>query len=67
MAYRGEVIYQMSHRCFPAEDLVVEADGDGGATLIVVEGNFPIDYLIKFRQRFDSEDGACDAADQMHR
>jgi hypothetical protein len=65
MAYRGEVIFQASYCISPDEDVVVEADGLGGATLVIVEGNYPIDYLLKLQRGFDSEEEACEAADQM--
>ena len=58
----GEVIFRASQSTWPDNDVVVEADGVGGAKLLVVEGNYPVDYSIKFEQRFGSEDEACDAA-----
>jgi len=65
VSYRGEVIFRAAYSIFPDEDLVVEADGAGGATLLVVEGNYPIDYLVKAQHEFDSEEEACAKADQM--
>ena len=65
VSYPGEVIFRASYNIFPDEDLVVEADGAGGATLLVVEGNYPIDYLVKAQHEFDSEEEACEKADQM--
>ena len=65
VSYRGEVIFRAAYSIFPDEDLVVEADGAGGATLLVVEGNYPIDYLVKAQHEFDSEEEACEKADQM--
>ncbi|HYT60913.1 MAG TPA: hypothetical protein VEL06_12125 [Haliangiales bacterium] len=49
------------------EDIIVEADGFGGATLLVVEGNYPISYSIKRQRRFTREDEACEAAEAMAR
>ena len=46
-------------------DIVVEADGLGGATLLIVEGNYPLDYLVHKEQSFSSEEDACNAADDM--
>ena len=40
-------------------------DGKGGATLIVVEGNYPIDFLIHNDRNYVSEDEAFEAADRM--
>jgi len=65
VSYPGEVIFRASYNIFPDEDLVVEADGAGGATLLVVQGNYPIDYLVKAQHEFDSEEEACEKADQM--
>jgi hypothetical protein len=48
-------------------DIVVEADGLGGARLLIVQGNYPTDYLIHREQKFGLEDAACDAADAMVR
>lgn len=45
--------------------LVVEADGFGGATASVVEGNYPVDYSTKFERVFDSEQEAESAAEAV--
>jgi hypothetical protein len=45
----------------------VEAGGQGDARLLIVEGNYPIDYLIKSERLFASEDEACEAADELTR
>ncbi len=42
--------------------LVVVADGYGRASLLEVEGNYPVDYLQHEKQDFDSEEAACAAA-----
>jgi hypothetical protein len=39
-------------------------DGIGGAKLLVVTGNYPIDYSIKSERNFKSEDAACEAAEE---
>lgn len=46
-------------------DIVVEADGLGGAKLLVVDGNYPIDYLTKSEKVFGTEDAACEAAEKL--
>jgi hypothetical protein len=61
----GEVIFQAPKSLWSEADIVVEADGLGGARLLVVEGNYPIDYMIKLDRKFDNEDAACDAAQKL--
>ena len=65
MSYRGEILFRACYSVWPDQELVVEADGKGAATLMIVEGNYPIDYLIKQQHSFGSENAACDAADEM--
>jgi hypothetical protein len=65
MSYRGEILFDACYSVWPDEKLIVEADGKGGANLMIVEGNYPIDYFIKQYRCFSSEDAACDAADEM--
>ncbi len=65
MAEPGDILFQGSFSVWPDEDLVVEADGTGGAILMIIEGNYPIDYLVKQHHTFSSEEAACDAADKM--
>ena len=62
---RGETLYQAPQSMWSDNDIVVEADGSGGAKLLIVEGNYPIDYLIHRAKRFASEEEACEAADAM--
>jgi hypothetical protein len=45
--------------------VVVEADGFGGATTSVVEGNYPIDYVTKFERFLPSEQDAEAAAEEL--
>ena len=45
--------------------VIVEADGFGGATTSVVEGNYPVDYLIKFERSFPNEEEAEAAAEEV--
>ena len=52
---------------FDDEEIVVEADGFGGATLSIVEGNYPIDFLSLRETKFTSEHGAIAAAEQLVR
>jgi hypothetical protein len=52
----GEVIWQA--RLDFDELLVVVADGYGRASVLRVSGNYPVEYLLKDRRDFDSEDAA---------
>ena len=62
---RGEMIFQAPRTMWSATDVVVEADGEGGAKLLTVEGNYPADYLTHKEQRFQTEDEACEAAERL--
>jgi hypothetical protein len=61
----GEIIFEAPQGRWSDNDVVVEADGVGGAKLLVVEGNHPIDYSIKSERKFESEDEACEAAERL--
>jgi len=61
----GKVIFlEPLDVCSDAE-VVVEADGFGGAKTTVVEGHYPIDYVNKFERYFASESEAEGAADDL--
>ena len=62
---RGEMLYQAARSMWSATDVVVEADGSGGAKLLIVEGNYPADYLTHKEQLFHTEGEACEAADRL--
>ena len=51
----------------PSSDdvVVVQADGFGGATASIVEGNYPVDYVTKFEKSFPSEKDAEAAAEEL--
>ena len=59
----GQVISLASLGVSPDDTVVVEADGFGGATTSVVEGNYPVDYIDKFERFFPSESEARGAAE----
>ncbi len=61
----GEMIFQAPRSMWSATDVVVEADGNGGARLLIVEGNYPADYLTHKEQYFQTEDEACEAAERL--
>ena len=48
-----------------AGPIVVEADGFGGATTSIIEGNYPLDYITKFERFFPSEEEAAAAAEEV--
>ena len=45
--------------------IVVEANGFGGATVSIVEGNYPVDYCTTFEKCYSSEKDAEYAAVAM--
>ena len=55
---RGEVTFFAPRDGIGDDIVVVEADGLGGATTSVVEGNYPVDYVIKLEKSFSSEQEA---------
>lgn len=62
---RGEMIFQAPTSMWSSTDVVVEADGEGGAKLLVVEGNYPADYVTHQIKCFQTEGRACDAAERL--
>ena len=63
----NEVLYKAPQSTWSDNDIVVEAEGQGDARLLIVEGNYPIDYLIKSERVFASEIEACEAAEKLTR
>ena len=61
----GAVIYRADLDAASDDMVLVEADGFGGATTRVVEGNYPVDYIAKFEKFFPTEAEAESAADQL--
>lgn len=59
------VIYKADFNSIDDEMIVVEADGLGGATLKVAEGNYPIDFLCLLEKRFRTEAAAIEAAEKL--
>lgn len=59
----GTVVYQ--NRRWDDSLILVEADGFGGATTLIVEGNYPIDYSMKFERSFASEREAEEMAEAL--
>lgn len=61
----GTVVYSSLLRSLGDEVVVVEADGMGGATTSVVEGNYPIDFTTKYEEQFPSEEIAIRKAENL--
>jgi hypothetical protein len=61
----GKVTYLAPLDVSADDAVVVEADGLGGATTSVVEGNYPVDYVIKFERFFPTESEAESAAEEL--
>jgi hypothetical protein len=61
----NSVIFRAAINPVDDEEILVEADGLGGAKLSVIEGNYPIDFLSLRETRFATEVGAIMAAEQM--
>jgi hypothetical protein len=59
---RREVLFRADLSYGDDEVLLVEADGFGGGVLRVVEGNYPVDYLIRDEREFSTEAEAFEAA-----
>ncbi|MEW6542769.1 MAG: hypothetical protein AB1411_04065 [Nitrospirota bacterium] len=59
------VLYLSPLYALEDEVVVVEADGFGGATTCVVEGNYPVDYITKFEKHFVSEEKALRMAEDL--
>ncbi len=61
----GEVLYRAELDLIQDKIVLVEADGFGGATTKVVEGNYPVDYFTKFEKAFATEEEAITAAEAV--
>jgi hypothetical protein len=61
----NSVIFRAPINSIDDEEVVVEADGLGGARISVVEGNYPIDFLSLRETEFATEAGAIEAAEQI--
>jgi hypothetical protein len=61
----GETTYQAELDVTSDDRVVVVADGFGGATTRIVEGNYPVDYTIKFEKFFQRESEAESAAAEL--
>ena len=57
----GQISYWAPLGVTTEKSVVIESDGFGGATTILVEGNYPLDYIIHSEKSFltDDEAEAC--------
>jgi hypothetical protein len=61
----GMVLYYAPVLPLEDEMMVVVANGFGGATTSIVEGNYPIDFVIHHEKEFDTEEAAVVAASNI--
>jgi hypothetical protein len=61
----GEVTYLAPLGLTSNDTVMVVADGFGGATTSVVEGNYPVDYTTKLEKFFRNESEAESAAEEL--
>ena len=61
----NSVIFRAAMNPVDAEEVIVEADGFGGARLKLIEGNYPIDFLSLRETKFPTEAKAITAAEQL--
>ncbi len=59
------VLFKADLDPFNDDLVIVEANGFGQATTMIVEGNYPIDFLVKFERVFPTEEQAVAAADEV--
>jgi hypothetical protein len=61
----GQLLFLATPDAISADMVIVEADGFGGATTSVVEGNYPLDYVTKLERSFPKENEAVTAAEEL--
>ncbi len=61
----GEITYQAEMDVISGDTVLVKADGFGGATTRIVQGNYPVDYTTKFEKFFPTESDAENAAEEL--
>lgn len=59
------VIYLSNLDLLNAKQVIAEADGLGAAVVRVIEGNYPVDFVIHEEKEFSSEDAALRFADRL--
>ena len=61
----NSIIFRAPVNPLDDEEVVVEADGVGGARLSIIEGNYPIDFLSLREMKFESERAAIREAERL--
>ena len=61
----NSLIFRAAMNPVDEEEVIVEADGLGGARLKVIEGNYPIDFLSLRERKFPTESRAIAAAEEI--
>lgn len=61
----GQIIYRRLLSISDDDEVLVVSDGLGSATVLVLDGNFPIDFTVRYEREFDSEKAATQAADAI--
>ncbi len=59
------VLYYAPLLALDDDMVVVKADGFGGATTSIVEGNYPVDFVTNFEKQFETEEAAINAATKL--
>lgn len=62
---KDECLWRASLNSVDPDEIVVVADGLGGATVRQVDGNWPIDCLCIHERDFPTEDNACTFASSV--
>ena len=61
----GTVLFKASPG-ISSDELIVEANGFGGAALMVGSGNYPIDFSVELLKQFPTEAEAMDIAERLY-
>ncbi len=62
----GEVVWQGDLDGVSDDKLVVEADGKGGGDLMIVRGNYPVDYTQRYQRHFHDVEKASEMANALN-
>jgi hypothetical protein len=62
---RDEIIFSAALNAYSNDVVMVVANGLGGATTSVVEGNYPVDYVVKHEKFFPTEEEAASIAESL--
>ena len=59
---KGEVLLHTAISMWSENDVAIESDGQGGAVLMIVEGNYPTDFIVHKTEKYhDTEDAFLEA------